>query len=291
LPSVATGYSVGFVNAGNVQNEGVEFSVGLTPIDRSRFRWTTLLNVANNVNRIVDVDSKNGIDKYLLTTNDNTSYQSVLAKGGSYGDIYGITLMRDEQNRIVLNEDGTPRINNKFSYLGNPNPKWILGWNNTVTYENFTLNFLIDSKIGGEVFSMTQAIMDQYGVSRETGDARDRGFVSVNGVNEKGEAITKVDPQRWYTSIGGRQGVSELYIYSATVARLREMSLAYSFPLEKSFVKNLRISFTGRNLLFLYRKAPYDPELVMSTGNGMSGIDIFNQPAVRSLGFALNLTI
>lgn len=291
LPSVATGYSVAYVNAGNVQNKGVELSVGLTPLDRSRFRWATSLNIASNVNTIIDVDSKNGIDKYLLTTNDNTSYQSVLAKGGAYGDIFGITLMRDNEHRIILNEDGTPRINNNFSYLGNPNPKWIVGWSNTISCGDFSLNILFDSKIGGKVFSMTQAIMDQYGVSKATGDARDRGFVPVNGVNEMGEAISQVDPQRWYTSVGGRQGVSELYIYSATVARLREMSLTYSVPLENSFVKMLRVSLTGRNLFYLYRKAPYDPELVMSTGNGMSGIDIFNQPAIRNWGFALNLSI
>src|SRR5262249_51234227 len=152
-----------YVNAGNVQNSGVELSIGYALRLGSDFSWNTSLNVANNVNRIIDVDSKNGIDKYLLTTNDNTSYQSVLAKGGSYGDIYGVTVMRDASQRMILNNDGTPRINSNFSYLGNPNPKWITGWNNTIAYRNFTLNFLIDAKIGGQVFSMTQAIMDQYG--------------------------------------------------------------------------------------------------------------------------------
>ncbi|HEY5751259.1 MAG TPA: SusC/RagA family TonB-linked outer membrane protein [Chryseolinea sp.] len=291
VPSVATAYSAGYVNGGNVQNAGVELSMEYLLRVGLGLSWNTSINVANNVNRIIDVDSKNGIDKYLLTTNDNTSYQSVLAKGGSYGDIYGITVIRDAAQRMVLNDDGTPRINNNFSYLGNPNPKWITGWNNSITYRDFTLNFLIDAKFGGQVFSMTQAIMDQYGISKATGDARDRGYVPVDGVNEKGEAISKVDPQKWYTSIGGRQGVSELYIYSATVARLREVSLAYSIPLRKYGISKMRLSLTGRNLLYLYREAPYDPELLMSTGNGLSGIDIFNQPAIRNIGFALNITI
>lgn len=291
VPSVATAYSAGYINGGNVQNKGVELSLEYTVRLGLGFHWTTAVNVANNVNKIIDVDSKNGIDKYLLTTNDNTSYQSVLAKGGSYGDIYGVTVVRDAAQRMVLNEDGTPRINNTFSYLGNPNPKWISGWNNSITYKDFTLNFLIDAKFGGQVFSMTQAIMDQYGISKETGDARDRGYVPVDGVTEKGEAISQVDPQKWYTSIGGRQGVSELYIYSATVARLREVSLGYSVPLRRYGISKLRLSLTGRNLFYLYRKAPYDPELLMSTGNGLSGIDIFNQPAIRNIGFALNVTI
>lgn len=291
IPSASTGYSAGFVNAGNVQNTGVEFSASLTAVDRSTFTWNTSINAANNINRIVDVDSRNSIDNYLLTSNDNTSYTSVLTKGGSYGDIYGITVMRDGEKRIVMNEDGTPRINTGFSYIGNPNPKWIVGWNNTFSYKNFNLFFLVDGKIGGHVYSMTQAIMDQYGVSRETGEARDRGFVAVDGVTISGEPVTSADPQKWYTSIGGRQGVSEFYIYDATVVRLREASISYSFPLRNSAITKLNVSLTGRNLLYLFRKAPYDPELVMSTGNGLSGIDIFSQPAVRNFGIALNLSI
>lgn len=291
IPSAATGYSAGFVNAGNVQNTGVEVSVGLTVWDRSNITWSTSVNAANNINKIIDVDSRNGIVNYLLTSNDNTSYTSVLAKGGSYGDIYGITFVRDNEGRIVMNEDGTPRKNTGFSYIGNPNPKWIAGWTNTLTYKNFNLSFLIDGKFGGHVYSMTQSIMDLYGVSKETGDARDKGFVEVNGVDNNGDPVSQADPQKWYTGIGGRQGVSEFYIYSATVVRLREAALSYSFPLKKSVITRLRVSLTGRNLFYLYKKAPYDPELVMSTGNGLSGIDIFSQPAVRNFGLSLNLSL
>jgi hypothetical protein len=150
--------------------------------------------------------------------------------------------------------------------------------------------FLVDGKFGGSVFSMTQAIMDQYGVSKETGEARDRGGVTDNAVNETGEPVTTVDPQKWYTSIGGRQGISELYVYSATVIRLREASLGYVTTPKNSVIKTLKISLTGRNLFYFYRKAPYDPEMIMSTGNGLSGVDIFNQPATRNIGMSLNVT-
>lgn len=289
VPSVATGYSVGYVNAGNVQNAGFEYMVSCTVIDDLFWEWSTTLNGSQNVNKVIDVDSKNGIDKFVLTTNDNTSYQSVLAKGGSYGDIYGVTARRDDQGRIIVNPDGTPQLNNGFHFIGNPNPKFAMGWSNTLRYKNFGLNFLFDGKFGGSVFSMTQAILDQYGVSEETGDARDRGGVTINGVNESGEAVTHVDAQKWYTSIGGRQGISELYVYDATVVRLREASLGYTVPIRQSIIKNLKISLIGRNLFYVYKKAPYDPELVMSTGNGLSGVDIFNQPATRNIGFTLNV--
>lgn len=291
VPSVATGYSAGYVNAGNVQNAGVELSIGLTAMERNQFEWYTSLNGASNNNRIIDVNSQNGIDKFVLTANDNTSYQSVLAKGGSYGDIYGVTARRDNQGRIVVNPDGTPQVNNGFHYIGNPNPKLTLGWSNSLLYKKFSLTFLVDGKFGGSVFSMTQAIMDQYGVSHETGQARDQGGVAINGVNESGEAVTLVDAQRWYTGTGGRQGISEFYVYSATVVRLREASLGYTAPISNTILKKLRLSLTGRNLLYFYKKAPYDPELIMSTGNGLSGVDIFNQPATRNIGFALQLTL
>jgi outer membrane receptor protein involved in Fe transport len=291
VPSVATGYSVGYVNAGNVQNMGIEFSAAYTSVFGEQLKWTTAINGASNINEVIDVNSANGIDKFVLTSNDNTSYQSVLAKGGSYGDIYGVTARRDDQGRIIVNPDGTPQLNNGFHYIGNPNSRLTMGWTNNINYGRFDLSFLIDGKFGGQVFSMTSAIMDQYGVSKITGEARDQGGVKVNAVNESGEPVTVVDAQKWYTSIGGRQGVSELYVYSATVVRVREASLGYTAALRKSIFKNLRISLTGRNLFYLYKKAPYDPELIMSTGNGLSGVDIFNQPATRNFGLVVNVTL
>jgi hypothetical protein len=227
----------------------------------------------------------------VLTTNDNTSYQSVLAKGGSYGDIYGITVRRDAEGRMIVNADGTPQLNSGFHYIGNPNPRFMLGWNNRLRYKNISLYFLVDGKFGGRVFSMTQAIMDQYGVSEQTGLARDTGGVSINGASESGEPVMLVDARRWYTSTGGRQGVSELYVYNATVVRLREATLSYTAPLNSTVFKKLSLSLTGRNLWYLYKRAPYDAELIMSTGNGLSGIDIFNQPATRNIGFAIQLTL
>jgi hypothetical protein len=137
---------------------------------------------------------------------------------------------------------------------------------------------------------MTQAMMDQYGVSKVSGDARDAGTVKINAVGANGEAITTINPQTWYTAIGGRAGITGEYVYSATVVRLREAALGYTIPLKSNYIKNLRLSVTGRNLIYFYKKAPYDPELTMSTGNGLSGVDVFNQPATRNFGVNLNVT-
>src|SRR5690606_34946924 len=134
-----------------------------------------------------------------------------------------------------------------FGVIGNPNPTFQLGWSNSLTYKNFNLSFLIDGRFGGQVLSMTQMLLDQYGVSKQTGDARDRGYVGVNGVDGSGNAVTQVDPQAWYGAIGSRSGISEAYMYSATVVRLREASLGYNFPVKNSFFNSIRASLIGRN--------------------------------------------
>lgn len=292
IPAYTTTFSMGYVNAGDIQNSGIEFNLGYDVIKNSNFNWTTSFNGSANKNKVIDVDSKNGINRFVLTPNRNNNYESVLTTGGSFGDIDGVTFQRDEQGRIKIGADGKPMVNQGFNHIGNPNPKFQLGWSNTFDYKNFSLSFLVDGKFGGQVLSLTEAILDDYGVSKVTGEARDRGSVNINGVNAAtGAPISSVDPTLWYTTVGGRDGITENYIYSATVVRLREVSLGYSVPFTKGFVKNLRISLIGRNLLYLHKKAPFDPDVTMSTGNGLSGVDVFSQPATRNIGFNLNVTL
>ena len=290
-PSVVTTYGAGYVNAGNIQNSGIEFVVGYDVLRGDKLNWNTSFNGSTFNNKVIDVDSKDGISQFIITPSLNNSYESVLATGGSFGDIYGVTLQHDAQGRVIIGADGTPQVNSGFTKIGNPNPKFQLGWNNSFTYHKVTFSFLVDGKFGGQVLSLTQAMMDKYGVSKATGDARAAGGVAVNGVSPTGQAVSTVDPQKWYNTIGGRDGVSGEYIYSATVVRLREAALGYTFPIKDSFFKSLRLSLTGRNLIYFYKKAPYDPEVTMSTGNGLSGVDVFNQPATRNFGLNLNVAL
>ncbi|MDB5016002.1 MAG: SusC/RagA family TonB-linked outer membrane protein, partial [Mucilaginibacter sp.] len=100
-PSYTTTYSQGYVNAGNIQNSGLELTLGYAVIKNKDFSWNTSVNASVNQNKVLDVDSKDGINQFILTTNGNNSYESVLSKGGSYGDIYGVTFKRDAQGRIL----------------------------------------------------------------------------------------------------------------------------------------------------------------------------------------------
>ncbi|WP_235953937.1 SusC/RagA family TonB-linked outer membrane protein [Mucilaginibacter inviolabilis] len=290
IPPAPSGYGAGFVNAGNIQNTGIEFTLGYNLVTSKDFSWSSSINGSKNVNKIIDVDSKDGIN--LLQLTNSNSYQSYLAKGGSFGDIWGQTLQRDAQGRVMITAQGLPLLSAGFSKIANPQPKFQLGWNHSVNYKNFSLNLLVDGKFGGQVVSVMQSILDSYGVSKAYGDARAAGGVKINGVDPSGNPVTNVDAQKWYTSIGGRNAALGEYVYSATVVRLRQAALGYTFQLPKtSAVKAVKLSLTGRNLIYFYKKAPYDPEVTSSTANGLGGVDVFNQPATRNYGFNLNVTL
>ncbi|MBC9914882.1 SusC/RagA family TonB-linked outer membrane protein [Chitinophaga varians] len=285
----ASYYDLFFFNAGNIQNKGVEAVLRYDVFRGGKFQWSTGINYSVNDNRIIELAATN--PEFVLSGASGANFVSKFKVGGSFGDIYGTTLQRDEQGRIKIDDKGSPiKQGGDFVYLGNANPKWQMGWNNNLSYGDFTLSFLIDGKFGGQVMSVTQSVMDQYGVSKATGDARDAGGVAINGVGPDQKPVTSVDPLKWYSTIGGREAVSGEYMYSATVVRLRELSLGYTVPVKNSWMKALRFSLTGRNLIYFYKKAPYDPEMTMSTANGLSGVDIFMPPATRNYGLSLNAT-
>jgi hypothetical protein len=129
---------------------------------------------------------------------------------------------------------------------------------------------------------MTQGLMDYYGTSKASADARDAGGVMING-------YLVPAAQKWYQTVG--TGASSMYVYSATNLRLAELTLGYDLPITKyvPFIQEMNVAFTGRNLFMFYCKAPYDPELTPSTGTHFSGMDYFMLPSLRNLGFSVKL--
>jgi TonB-linked SusC/RagA family outer membrane protein len=288
-----TGYSSRYINGGDIQNKGLEIVAGYSLPAKNNFKWTSTVNFAANRNVVKKLATS--VDQFIITQ-DLNNYYSILKVGGSYGDIYGQVLDRDDQGRILVNDDGTPKVKGGApSLLGNSNPKFQLGWNNSFRYKDFSLSFLIDGNFGGKVMSLTQQVLDGYGVSKATGEARDNGGVTVNGiVASSGEAVTKLDADKYYHVVGGLgPHVSGEYMYNATVVRIREVSLGYSLPktlLKSGFVKNAKLSIISRNLAYLYKKAPFDPETIFANQNGYSGLEIMSLPATRGFGLSLNLT-
>ena len=288
--SVSAPYESGlrnrYVNAGNVQNQGFEASVGWHQQFNADFSWSTNFNISYNENKIKELVEglENG-----LTLIGWQGAKVVLNEGGSYGDLYVRQIKRDADGKPAKDENGKPVLMgdniDEMKYAGNMNAKVNFGWSNTFHYKDFTLSFLIDGKFGGRVLSATEATLDGWGVSERTGNARNAGEVVVDGVS--------FDPQLWYTETGSsnfnNSYANEFYVYKGTNVRMRELSLGYTFRNLFGNGKNLTAALIARNLFFFYKDAPCDPDVSMGTGNGVQGVDIFNLPSSRSLGLNLKL--
>ncbi|WP_161554561.1 SusC/RagA family TonB-linked outer membrane protein [Sinomicrobium soli] len=281
------GFTYFAVNAGDIQNKGYEISLGGKPVEGEEFGWDTQFNFASNENTVKNIHPKlNG--RANISTSD--TYRYAIVEGRPYGVIESKTFVEDEQGRIILNPDGTPKISDDYSEVGNANPDWTLGWNNQFRFKNLTLNFLVDARVGGEVMSLTEAYLDQYGVSQRSARARDNGGVRVDAVMEDGTPVSQIDARTYYNTIGGRNGVGANYVYDATNVLMREIGLGYTFDMpEDHFIRSLKISAIARNLFFFYKEAPFDPNITLNTGNKFQGIELFSVPNTRSIGVNFNI--
>lgn len=279
-----TTYRHRYVNAGNIQNNGFETSLSYSWVFNEDWSWTPTVNFSYNDNKVKSLCE--GLDEFLLA--DGGAVRMLLREGGSYGDIYTNELERDENGAIKLSNSGAPTFKtNRSVYAGNLNAKYRLGWSNSVRWKDMFLYVLIDGKIGGKVYSMTEAILDGYGVSKRSGDAR------LNGGIERGDG-TLIDTRSYYSTVGGTTYNANFagseYIWDATNFRLRELSVGYTFRNLFGVNKDLTASLIGRNLFYIYKKAPVDPDISGSTGNGWQGIDSFNMPTTRSFGINVKMT-
>ena len=285
--SPASGYSSMYVQSGNVRNYGMEFALGYRQ-EFGKLNWETNVTYSFNRNRIVEL-----LDNYYdPVTKETYSLPFLnmgnvrLVKDGSMGDLYtSRDFQRDENGNIWVD----PSSNNvKATNLETPRkigsvlPDGNLGWRNAFSWQGINLTALVAARFGGQVTSMTQMMMDAYGVSQASADARNAGGIRVN----KG----MVDAEGYYNEVAGRNGILQEYIYDATNVRLQELSLGYTLP--KKWLANkarLTASLVGRNLWMIYNKAPFDPEATASTGTYNQGSDIFMMPSLRSFGFSLRL--
>ncbi len=297
-----SGYTQYYLNLGNIQNTGVEISAYVVPVQTQKIKWTSTFNYAYNKNLVVSL-SKTGVaganagNAFVLTDIGVNMYRSEIVQGGQWGDIYGYKFARAADGSILVDANQSPiklkqvSGSDSVSFLGNPNPKFTLGWENNINIGKFVINFLIDGRFGGKVMSVTQAMLDQYGDSKVTGQARDQGGVNIKATSSvTNKPVDGLLPaQAFYTVAGGRAGISEFYMYDATAIRLRELSLAYNVPLHVKGISNLTVSLIGRDLFFFERKAPFDPEVSMATNNGLQGIESFSPPSTRSMGASVKI--
>ncbi|MCS4225991.1 SusC/RagA family TonB-linked outer membrane protein [Sphingobacterium sp. BIGb0165] len=299
---MASGYSRQYINAGDIENRGLELQLMATPIKSEHFSWETTLNFASNTNKIIALHDKT---KRANITDNNRYATVVVNEGEKYGDLYGYAWKRDPQSgKFVVDGSGLPVVEANQK-LGNFNPKALLGWSNSFSYKGFTLNTLVDARIGGEIVSGTSAYLAAFGVADYTSMYREGGLV-LDAVDANGAANTQaITAQQLWTRVSqnGRDGWGEFFTYDMTNVRLRELSITYRLDLKNTSVfKNAGLSLTGRNLFFIYRgkskldipgigktKNPIDPEAALGAGN-YQGVEVGLPPSVRTFGLNLKLT-
>ncbi len=285
------GYTQNIVNAGKISNKGIEIILNGKPIVNDNFKWSSTINYASNKNKVVSVHPSLENGEAILTAPGVNGYGYSLVEGEDFGSIRGRSIMRNENGLPIVTDDGSGNLtieNTGFETIAHAQPDFTLGLSNTFDYKNFSVNFLIDGKFGGDVVSVTEAVNDFYGVSQASADARNTNGGMINVVTTEG-ANTQMTAQDYYTKTGGRAGLLGEYVYDATNVSLRELSIAYTLPNPGEAFESIKLSLIANNLFFLYKDAPFDPNIASSTGIGLQGVDIYGQPSTRSIGLNINV--
>ena len=284
----SSGYKAVYLQAGNVENRGVEMALGYSD-NFGGLQWNSSLVYSKNVNEIKEMvkDYYHPLSPKPINipevSKDNG--RVLLKVGGSINDIYARkVLAKDNQGFVNVSPSGGMNLETvEPIYLGKTTPDFTMGWDNNFTYKNFGLSFLINARVGGIVTSSTQALLDRFGVSKASADARDAGGVMIPNQG-------LYDAKKYYTLVAtGENDLAGYYTYSATNVRLQELTLSYKFnsKLFNNVIKDLTLSFVATNPWMIYCKAPFDPELTASTGTYGQGNDYFMQPSLKSYGFSV----
>jgi len=300
--SSATGFSQKLINGGSMNNKGLEIQLGLTPVKQKDFSWDINLNYSLNRSKVTELDKEGLISSYNIGTSGTLDV--LAAVGEPYGTFFGTAYQRDAAGQIVVSADGTPVINPSKQVLGKFTPNWVGGITNSFTYKNFNLNFLVDARIGGKIFSGTNSTGTYTGVLASTMRGRNAenggltytvGGTTFNdgmifdGVLADGTKNSKIIPAEEYYKATTK--ADEQFVYSASYVKLREVKLSYNIP--SQFVKKIGLqdatfSLVGRNLWIIHKDVPnIDPETALNTGNAQ-GLESLTLPTTRSFGFNLN---
>tara|TARA_X000000950_G_scaffold245279_1_gene301999 strand:- start:1367 stop:4795 length:3429 start_codon:yes stop_codon:yes gene_type:complete len=278
----ATGFLFSRENIGKVSNKGVEIALGASLIKMNDFSWDTSLFYSKNENTVEELTD--GLDSFVYNASTDNNIFVKATKGGSIGDIYGkIVTGEVDATGAPLGSDSPTEL------LGNAQPDWLGGWSNTIKYKDFSMSFLIDARMGGQIYSQTSAALDGNGISKRSLQYRDTG-VTLTGINTgTGAANTEnITGQEYWSALSS---ISGNYIYDQDNIRLRELSIGYNIPNVSSIgLQSASIQLVGRNLFFLYKSADdIDPEAMLGTSIGVQGMSHNAMPTLRSLG--LNLTL
>jgi len=300
--SPSTGYKKQLVNAGKINNKGVEVQLGVTPLKQQDFQWDLNLNFSSNRSRVVELDKAGELQSYTIGEN---GVQVLASVGRPYGELYGTGFLRDDAGRIVVDDNGTPDTDPVNHYFGKFTPDWLGGITNAFRYKAFDLSFLIDIRHGGKIYSGTNATgtgtgvlastlpgrdAEHGGLSYTVGDVTYDDGVITDGVNPDGTENTKiVSAQQYYKAL---YRINEPNVFDASYIKLREVKLGYHFPnrwIQTLGLQGASFALVARNLWIIHKNAPnIDPETAFNTSNAQ-GLESLQLPTTRSIGFNLNV--
>ena len=320
--SPATGFRQKLLNAGKINNKGIEVQLSASPVKKT-FGWNVDFNYAANRSKVLELDKDGLLQNYVLGSTG--SVQVIASVGQPYGTLYGNAFLRNASGAVLVNADGAPRVDPSKKVLGKFTPDWLGGITNSFNYKGFTLSVLVDGSFDGSVYNGTYATGTYTGVLASTlpgrdaahgglmyyfpGNDRKNGTVGLaagaaapggetvyddgiifDGATADGKKNDKILPaQQYYKSF---RTIDEANVFDASFIKLREVKFAYSFP--APWIRPLRlqgatISLSGRNLAILHKDVPHiDPETAFNTGNAQ-GLESLSLPTTRNYGFNINL--
>ncbi|MHA6247006.1 SusC/RagA family TonB-linked outer membrane protein [Pontibacter sp. CAU 1760] len=288
--SSASGFLSAILNAGEIENRGIEAILRGTPIQAVDYSWDVIVNFTRNQSEVVSLYP--GVE--TVTLNGFTSPSSRAVVGEPYGVLFGGRFARNDAGELLIGDDGFPFPADEDGIIGDPNPDWTAGITNTFTWKGLSLSALLDIRKGGDIWNGTVGVMTYFGTAARTAN---RGETQVfDGVRLDGTRNTQevVLDQGWYQANGGGFGaIEEQFVEDGSWVRLRELTLSYNLPatlLSNTPVKAASVAFNARNLWLNTDYSGIDPENNLTgTGNAL-GLDYFSMPNTEGYGLTLRVT-
>lgn len=293
--SITSGYTAKLVNAGKIQNKGIELVVDVIPIETKEWNWKLSFNYTKNWSKVKELAE--GMDTYVLANPMGQNIEVVARVGEPYGEILTNDIKVNEKGEKLVGDNGKYVVDATRTSHGNMNPDWMGSISSSLSYKGFDFNFHIDARIGGKMYLQSMMRLESNGQVNTTLPGRAEYYATGKGLISEGVNVNtglpntvELDPTTYYGQFYGNQGH---YMYSTTNVRMREMSLGYTFPkrwFNGTIISNLKLSVVGTNLFFFYNDLPgYDPECTYSTGTAQ-GVETCALPSTRRFGFNLNVT-
>lgn len=314
--SASSGYQSRLINAGKIQNKGIELAINGRVLQIKDFAWDAGFNFSKNSNKVLELVE--GMDFFQLADASWAGVSVGAEVGKDYGSILGTDFKRNENGDILIDKNtGLPLYDENLKTLGNSTWDWTGGFYSTFTYKNFHLYAAFDIKMGADLYSFSMRSAYLTGKATGTLPGREEWYRSeearkaagmteeqwraagkcegliVNGVVDNGDGTYSkntyaVNPQNYWKSVAEK--APALFIYDNSYIKCREITFGYTFPSSMlgKFVKSLSLSFVARNPFIVWKNIPnIDPDSNYNT-SGM-GLEYGSLPSRRSYGFNINV--